>query len=441
MKRMVKQTAVAALAGVMAAGLLSGCGEKALDGTKTVATVNGAEIPMGILSLYTRQQQAQVEAMYLSFLGEGAAIWDQAASDDSDKTYGQEFAEGSLEQIEIMYLAKEKAGDYGVEVTEEDETAIAEAAAAFMENNSEETIAELAVSEDQVKEYLELQTYLEGVHSAVLEEADIQVTDEEAQQAKFTYVLVSTSDESLTEDDIAEKKEQAQEILDKMAEDPDGDVDEMVDAVDESYSALSGYYSANETEADDVASTTYPEEVLEVLRGLDEGEVAPEVVETENGYYALRLDSKNDEEATESRKESLKSTRETEVYTETTTQWLEEADIQVDEEVLNTLEITDSHSFTYDTSSVAEADEEMEDAEVIADEDFDEIELDDEIEVIDDMDESNVTVAEDDMDEIEDTEDNDQEVIEEELPEEADATVVDDMDETADAEDASTAEE
>lgn len=440
MKRMVKQTAVAALAGVMAAGLLSGCGEKALDGTKTVATVNGAEIPMGILSLYTRQQQAQVEAMYLSFMGEGAAIWDQAASDDSDKTYGQEFAEGALEQIEIMYLAKEKAGDYGVEVTEEDETAIAEAAAAFMENNSEETIAELAVSEDQVKEYLELQTYLEGVHSAVLEEADIQVTDEEAQQAKFTYVLVSTSDESLTEDDIAEKKEQAQEILDKMTEDPDGDVDEMVDAVDESYSALSGYYSANETEADDVASTTYPEEVLEVLRGLDEGEVAPEVVETENGYYALRLDSTNDEEATESRKESLKSTRETEVYTETTTQWLEEADIQVDEEVLNTLEITDSHSFTYDTSSAAEADEEMEDAEVIADEDFDEIELDDEIEVIDDMDESNVTVAEDDMDEIEDTEGNDQEVIEEELPEEADATVVDDMDETADAEDASAAE-
>lgn len=440
MKRMVKQTAVAALAGVMAAGLLSGCGEKALDGTKTVATVNGAEIPMGILSLYTRQQQAQVEAMYLSFMGEGAAIWDQAASDNSDKTYGQEFAEGSLEQIEIMYLAKEKAGDYGVEVTEEDETAIAEAAAAFMENNSEETIAELAVSEDQVKEYLELQTYLEGVHSAVLEEADIQVTDEEAQQAKFTYVLVSTSDESLTEDDIAEKKEQAQEILDKMTEDPDGDVDEMVDAVDESYSALSGYYSANETEADDVASTTYPEEVLEVLRGLDEGEVAPEVVETENGYYALRLDSKNDEEATESRKESLKSTRETEVYTETTTQWLEEADIQVDEEVLNTLEITDSHSFTYDTSSAAEADEEMEDAEVIADEDFDEIELDDEIEVIDDMDESNVTVAEDDMDEIEDTEGNDQEVIEEELPEEADATVVDDTDEAADAEDASAAE-
>ena len=41
MKKMSKRAAVAALAGVMAMGLLTGCGEKKLDGTKTVATVNG----------------------------------------------------------------------------------------------------------------------------------------------------------------------------------------------------------------------------------------------------------------------------------------------------------------------------------------------------------------------------------------------------------------
>mgnify|MGYP002613941359 CR=1 FL=1 len=46
MKTMTKKTAVVALAGVMAAGMLTGCGEKALDGTKTVATVDGAEIPL-----------------------------------------------------------------------------------------------------------------------------------------------------------------------------------------------------------------------------------------------------------------------------------------------------------------------------------------------------------------------------------------------------------
>ena len=46
MKTMTKRTAVAALTGVMAVGMLTGCGEKKLDGTKTVATVDGTEIPL-----------------------------------------------------------------------------------------------------------------------------------------------------------------------------------------------------------------------------------------------------------------------------------------------------------------------------------------------------------------------------------------------------------
>ena len=56
MKEISKRAAVAALAGVMAAGMLTGCGEEEkVDGTQVVATVNGEEIPMGILSLAVRQ--------------------------------------------------------------------------------------------------------------------------------------------------------------------------------------------------------------------------------------------------------------------------------------------------------------------------------------------------------------------------------------------------
>ena len=68
MKTMTKRTAVAALTGVMAVGMLTGCGEKKLDGTKTVATVDGTEIPLGIVSLSVREGQAQTEAMYKSHL-------------------------------------------------------------------------------------------------------------------------------------------------------------------------------------------------------------------------------------------------------------------------------------------------------------------------------------------------------------------------------------
>ena len=346
MRRAAGRTAAAVLAGVLAAGMLTGCGEKKLDGTKTVATVNGTEIPMGVVSIAARQQQAQMDAMYASFTGSGVNIWDTVADEKTGETYGEQAAKDTLKQVELMYIMKDKAADYKVEVTEEDEKAIAEAAKAFIEANSEETIAELSVTEEQVKTYLELQTYKQRMYDAIMDEAKVEVTDEEANQSSFTYVSISTSGEDLTEDDKKKKKEQAQEILDKMKEDPTGDMSEAAKAADESYNALTGTFTTAESKEEDGDSAYYPKEVLEVLRGLKEGEMAPEVIETDTGYYVVRLDKKLDEEATESKRESLESEKKTEYYTETTDKWLEDAEIKADDKVLKTLKITDEHKFT-----------------------------------------------------------------------------------------------
>lgn len=362
MRRAAGRTAVAVLAGVLAAGMLTGCGEKKLDGTKTVATVNGTEIPMGVVSIAARQQQAQMDAMYASFTGSGVNIWDTVADEKTGETYGEQAAKDTLKQVELMYIMKDKAADYKVEVTEEDEKAIAEAAKAFIEANSEETIAELSVTEEQVKTYLELQTYKQRMYDAIMDEAKVEVTDEEANQSSFTYVSISTSGEDLTEDDKKKKKEQAQEILDKMKEDPTGDMSEAAKAADESYSALTGTFTTAESKEEDGDSAYYPKEVLEVLRGLKEGEMAPEVIETDTGYYVVRLDKKLDEEATESKRESLESEKKTEYYTETTDKWLEDAEIKADDKVLKTLKITDEHKFTMKMpeAEVTEAPEEAE---------------------------------------------------------------------------------
>ena len=346
LRRAAGRTAAAVLAGVLAAGMLTGCGEKKLDGTKTVATVNGTEIPMGVVSIAARQQQAQMDAMYASFTGSGVNIWDTVADEKTGETYGEQAAKDTLKQVELMYIMKDKAADYKVEVTEEDEKAIAEAAKAFMEANSEETIAELSVTEEQVKTYLELQTYKQRIYNEIMDEAKVEVTDEEANQSSFTYVSISTSGEDLTEDDKKKKKEQAQEILDKMKEDPTGDMSEAAKAADESYNALTGTFTTAESKEEDGDSAYYPKEVLEVLRGLKEGEMAPEVIETDTGYYVVRLDKKLDEEATESKRESLESEKKTEYYTETTDKWLEDAEIKADDKVLKTLKITDEHKFT-----------------------------------------------------------------------------------------------
>lgn len=355
MKKMSKRAAVAALAGVMAMGLLTGCGEKKLDGTKTVATVNGTEIPMGVLSIMVRQSQAQTEAMYASFMGgSDFAIWETEA--EEGKTFGQQAVEQSLEELETMYIMKEKAADYGVEVTEEDQKAIAEAAAEFIKANSQETIEKLAVTEEQVKTYLELRTYEARMHDPIVADVDTEVSEEESQQSSFSYVSISTAD--LEEKEIKKKKEEAQEILDNMKKDPKADFEEVVKAVNEEYTALDGTFDTTAPKDEEDASSSYPAKVLEVLRSLKDGEMGPNVIETDTGYYVVRLDKINDEEATADKKDSIIEERKSELYTDTTASWREEAEITVDKKVLKTLTITDNNKFVI---SVPETEEGAED--------------------------------------------------------------------------------
>lgn len=359
MKKIAKNTTVAALAGVMAIGMLSGCGSKSIDGEKTVATVDGTAIPMGVVSLYARESQAQTVAMYQSFMGSASNIWSQVVDEKSGKTYGEQAAEQFMEQVELMYIMKEKAADYDVEVTSDDETAIAEAAAQFMKDNDEDTLKELAVSEEQVKTLLELETYRQRIYEPIRNEAEVDITDEEAQQSSFSYVSISVSGDDLSEDDITARKEQAQEILDKMKEDPTADMGETAKAVDESYSGLTGTIFANDSDDEDI-SNSYDDAVVEALRTLKDGEVYDELVETDSSVYILRMDKVNDEDATASKKESLENTKRSNYYTETTQKWLDDAEITVDDKVLATLTITDNHSFTIkevaaDTSEDTEA--------------------------------------------------------------------------------------
>ena len=299
-------------------------------------------------------------------------IWDTEA--EKGKTYGEQAVEESLKDVELMYIMKAKAADYDVELTDEDEKAIAEAAASFMEANSEETIADLAVTEDQVKTYLELQTYKQKIHDPIIADVDKNVSDEEAQQSSFEYVSVSTAD--LSDDEIKEKKEDAQKILDGLKADPDGDFSEIAKSVDDSYSSLSGTFDANETsededtddeDADEDSSSysgTYPEEVIDVLRTLDDGEVASDIIETDTAYYVVKLDKKDDEEATETKKESIISTREQTLYTDTTEKWLDDADIKEEKKVLKTLKVTDNHKYVAPTATPAPTEEAAETEEV-----------------------------------------------------------------------------
>ena len=112
------------------------------------------------------------------------------------------------DQVELNICQSETKEYYKVELTDDDETAIADAASQFMAANSEETIKELAVTEDQVKTLLELQTIQKKMYDPVVAEGKITVSDDEANQTTFTYVSISTSGDDITDEEKKTKKEQ-----------------------------------------------------------------------------------------------------------------------------------------------------------------------------------------------------------------------------------------
>lgn len=436
MKRSWKKTAAVVLAGVMSAGMLSGCGEAKLDGTKTVATVNDSSIPMGVLSLAVRTQQSSMEAMYSYYiqLGYMSSLWDQAIDSAGEQTYGQQMVSSVLEELEEWNLLKEHAADYSIELSADEQKAIADAAAKFMADNTEEAIAELAVTEDQVKEYLELTTYHKKMQEAIEAEADTEVSDEEAQQSSFTYVLVPMDEEteeaaeteteeaaeSDTEADTAETetteaeateaeaaetesteaeateaeaaetdtdtatdtdaaeadtaetvdtkdaKTKADELLAAMLADPAADMTTAAQAIDETLSSSTDSFDANvaekeEGEEEEETYSAYPDELIEALRALKDGEVLSEVIEAEDGYYVARLDKVFDEEQTENKKSEIVSKRQSDHYTEVVDGWKEAAKITTDAKALAKLVLTDSHTFTQkaeETATEEAADEE-----------------------------------------------------------------------------------
>ena len=352
MRNLVKKAAVTALVCVTAAGMMTGCGNKKLDGTKTAVTVNKQEIPLGVVSLAARMQQAQAEAMYKMYLGGGddMSIWSTKMGDDSDETYGENAVTTTVESIEKMCLEKEHASEYDVEITDDEQKALEEAAKNFIAANSEETIAELAVDEDMVKTFLELETYDVKMKEAIEATADIKLDEKEYQQMAFSYASVRVSGDNLTDDDIKTNKENIQKFFDKVKEDPTADFSTLGDEISTDMTATSGTCPTYE-EGDDSAANgdAYPDDVRNALRKLDEGELNSEIIKTDSIWYVVRLDSKDDENATDSKKESLTSTKKDDFYNDTADGWVKKADIKEESKLIKKIKITDNHSFTIQT--------------------------------------------------------------------------------------------
>ena len=346
MNQAAKKITGALLAGALGAASLTGCSSP-MDGTQPLLTSGEDTVTVGTGNLMLRMNQATMLSYYSMMGGSTTGLWSQDSGDG--ETYGDTTKASILDELENMLVQKQHAADYDVSISEEEQGKIEEAAQAFMDANTEETIQNLSVSQSDVETLLELYTYQTKMYDPMVADVDTNVEDSEAAQSRITYCRIDISDTQnedgtttpLTDEEKQEKKDQAQALLDKLqasADPASADMDALAKEVNEDLNAVDNTFGDDDTLLDD--------KLKEAAKTLQDGQVYGEVVEGENAYFVVRMDSVLDREATDAEKENIVSERQQNAYNDLLNQWKDDADITVNNREWDKVTLTDNEQYT-----------------------------------------------------------------------------------------------
>ena len=306
---------------VCSLGLFSmGC---SIQGNEVVATLDGEDVTLDIINLYSRINQAAFETNYGPMFGED--MWSMDLSGNG-VPYEAIVKSEWLQEMQVKLLAEKKAPEYNVSLTDEDYARIDEVAEAFLAANDKAALKGMSATKKSVTRLLELMTIDTKVYKAIIDTLAIEVTDEEVAQTTIAYVTFQNAKKTneagetvdLTDEEKVEVRQKADNILARAKE--TGDFEAAVAEIDSSLTVHKANYG--------VDNTTILEVLKESVVGLNDGEFA-DIVETETATYVVQLVTTYDVEATESVRENLIQTRKTEGYSEIIGTWLEEAEFEV----------------------------------------------------------------------------------------------------------------
>ena len=318
---MKKRLFALALAGVLAAATLTGCGS--LKGDETVATVDDTKIDADLANFFARYTQATYETYYSAYLGED--MWNSDASDG--ETYEESVKSSVLKSLEDMILLEKHMDDYDVSITDEDKETIKETTQQFLNDNSLDDKNLVSGNEKTVNRALTLMAVQQKMRTAIQAGADTEVSDEEAAQKSMDYVFISyqTKDDSgnskdVSDDEKAQLKSQAEAIASGLKE--GGDLNALAEEQGATVQTLTF----------DKDTTSPDEDLIKAADALGEGE-STDVIETEKGCYVAKVTSLLDRTATDSKKSQIVQERQTKLYDDTLKKWRKKADIKVHKSV------------------------------------------------------------------------------------------------------------
>ncbi len=326
MNKLGKRIAAAGLCACLAMTGLTGCGAKE---DKVLVKVDDTTGSYGLVNFILRYNQAQMQSLYGSFMGED--MW---------TSYGETAKTSSVESLEDLFVIEDHMDDYGVSLSEEDQTKISDATKAFIDSNEEDTLKAMSATPENIERFLSLTTIQRRVYDQIIAEADTNVADDEAAQKTVEYVLFSIGSSvdaegnpvEMTDEEKAEKKEKAEKLLEAVK--GGQDMAEALKELGEDRSPTTSSYGAD--------NGYLADEVKEAADTLKDGQVADHVIETDGGYYVLKMVTTFDEEATAKQKETIIAQRKSEHYSEVLEGWKAEAKITTDSDLLKEMTFDDT---------------------------------------------------------------------------------------------------
>ena len=350
MKKFKKASLCTVLAMAMMVSVFAGCGK--VDGTKTALAVGDEKVSLGTAAFFLRYQQATTTYMLQQYGLSSGTFWSNqysaATSSQDAMTYGDNLKSSVKDTIVQDVLLREHASDYSVTIPDELATQIADAAKSTYEKNQKK-LDKIGVSQDNIKEVLEFQTYQQLMFDPMTADTDTNVTDDEAKQSSITYarIALTKTDSSsgtttdATDDETATYKKELEELLTQVKDSGDvanADMKTMASNLDNTNIACTTYsYGADDT--------VMPSAVLDAAKGLSDGEIYDGVIDTGDYYYLVRMDKTFDKDATETKKQSIVSERKQANYNKKIQEWKDAVQV-VEESPWKKLEVNDTDAYT-----------------------------------------------------------------------------------------------
>lgn len=289
---------------------------------KTLVTIGGKEYSYREVMLYYYATKMQYESMA------GSSIWDY------DFGEGKKFAdmakEGIMEEITQFKVIIEKAAEYNVVLTDEEEAEITANAKELLENLPKEEVETYGITKEIAETYFRDFVLYQRILEAATMNVDNVVSDEEAKQITVQHLLVMTvkrnedgSTTPYTEEEKAEARKKIEELYGQAKETDD-------------------FKKLAETNTEDggVEYTFGKGEMVAAFEtaafALKPGELS-EIVETEYGYHIIYCVSDFEEDATLDKKEEIIKQRQTEEFAKLSKTWAEESKIEINEELWATV--------------------------------------------------------------------------------------------------------